>query len=227
MPPPVTVAHVVFGTAVLLLGPAALLLRGRLGLHRKLGISFVVAMGVVIVSAAFMWQKPHHLFLLFLDAIAAYLVFYGWRSLRRAQDPHSARGRALDAAVVIALVLDSAAVVWMGAAGSTTVVRNIALVLFTLGGIGFVFAAFDLRGLASGWSRRRRLSNHFTGMIAAYISAVTAFCVINFHGIPIYVRWLAPSAIGTIVIGRLTYDHLWARRAQPQRLKTSSTAREA
>jgi threonine/homoserine/homoserine lactone efflux protein len=222
---PVTIAHVVFGTAVLLLGPAALLLRGRLGLHRRLGIAFVVAMAVVILTAGFMWQKPHHLFLLFLDAIAAYLVFYGYRSLRRTQESHSRRARALDLTVWVLLVLDSAAVVWIAAAGSTAIVRDIGLVLFALGAIGFVFAAFDLKGLATGWSRRRRLSNHFTGMIAAYVSAVTAFCVINFHGVPMFLRWFVPSAIGTLVISRLTYEHLFARRRDVQRVSTSSTAR--
>jgi threonine/homoserine/homoserine lactone efflux protein len=222
---PVTIAHVVFGTAVLLLGPAALLLRGRLGVHRVLGISFVVAMAVVILTAGFMWQKPHHLFLLFLDAIAAYLVFYGYRSLRRTQERNSRRARALDATVWALLVADSAAVVWIAAAGSTAIVRDIALVLFALGAIGFVFAAFDLKGLATGWSRRRRLSNHFTGMIAAYISAVTAFCVINLHGVPMFLRWFVPSAIGTLVISRLTYEHLFARRREVQVVSTSSTAR--
>ncbi len=221
----VTLAHIVFGTAVLLLGPAALLLRGNAALHRKLGLGFVVAMAVVILSAGAMWQKPGHLFLLFLDAIAAYLVFYGYRSLRRTRAPQSRQARALDGIVWVLLVADSAAVVWIAASGATAVVRGIAFVLFALGAIGFVFAAFDLKGFATGWSRRRRLSNHFTGMIAAYVSAVTAFCVINFHGVPIYVRWLAPSALGSIVIGRLTFEHLWARRTRVQPVSRSSTAR--
>jgi hypothetical protein len=62
-------------------------------------------------------------------------------------------------------------------------------------------------------------------MIAAYVSAVTAFCVINFHGVPMFLRWFVPSAIGTIVIGRLTYEHLWAKQRRVQRVSTSSTAR--
>jgi hypothetical protein len=37
-------------------------------------------------------------------------------------------------------------------------------------------------------------------MISAYISAVTAFCVINFHGVPMNLRWIVPSALGSIVI---------------------------
>jgi hypothetical protein len=39
-----------------------------------------------------------------------------------------------------------------------------------------------------------------TAMIAAYISAVTAFVVINAHGVPMQLRWIVPISIGTIVI---------------------------
>jgi hypothetical protein len=41
---------------------------------------------------------------------------------------------------------------------------------------------------------------HFSAMIAAYISAVTAFVVINAHGVPMQLRWLVPISIGTLVI---------------------------
>jgi hypothetical protein len=41
---------------------------------------------------------------------------------------------------------------------------------------------------------------HFSAMIAAYISAVTAFVVINAHAVPMQFRWIVPISIGTLVI---------------------------
>jgi hypothetical protein len=37
-------------------------------------------------------------------------------------------------------------------------------------------------------------------MLAAYISAVTAFLVINAHHVPMTVRWLVPSLLGAAAI---------------------------
>ena len=41
---------------------------------------------------------------------------------------------------------------------------------------------------------------HLSAMLAAYISAVTAFIVINAHSVPMLYRWLVPGVIGTLVI---------------------------
>ena len=37
---------------------------------------------------------------------------------------------------------------------------------------------------------------HMGGMVGSYIAAVSAFSVVNFHFLPLTIRWLWPSAIG-------------------------------
>ena len=51
--------------------PAAMIVRKGGRWHRTWGRTFAWGMGVVLVSAAFMWESHGHLFLLFLDAVSA------------------------------------------------------------------------------------------------------------------------------------------------------------
>jgi hypothetical protein len=43
--------------------------------------AFMLAMGVVLFTAGFMWQPKGHIFLLALSLVSAYFVFHGFRIL--------------------------------------------------------------------------------------------------------------------------------------------------
>jgi len=73
-----------------------------------------------------------------------------------------------------------------------------------------ISSGYFLALTVGGW-----LLAHFSGMIAAYVSAVTAFVVINAHDIPMMVRWIVPSTAGGAVIVALTLQRIsfhWPRR---------------
>jgi len=85
--------------------------------------------------------------------------------------------------------------------------------------IAATFAVLDLRAVVVRvQTRLGSLLLHISAMVAAYISAVTAFCVINFHGVPMNLRWLVPSVLGSVVIAYFSMQyrlHFAAVRSRP------------
>jgi hypothetical protein len=76
-------------------------------------------------------------------------------------------------------------------------------------------------------SRFAWLFTHFGSMIAAYIATVSAFSAVNFHFInPVRLRWLWPTAVGSLVITFYTARYQ-AKLAQGARLEQLVTVREA
>jgi hypothetical protein len=197
----ITVAHVAAGAVVLVVAPLAFAVRKGGAWHRRWGTAFLWAMAGVTATAACMWQKPGHLFLLWLDVITVYLVVYGRRTLALRRETRSVRADALDACAALAVIAASVVLAVQSRAATVPPVRDLAWVMIALGAIGVAFGALDLARLAFGTKQRYGwLFFHLSAMLAAYISAVTAFIVINAHGVPMLYRWLVPVGIGTAVI---------------------------
>ncbi len=219
----VTLVHVVAGTLVLGVAPAAMIVRKGGRWHRTWGRIFASGMGVVLLSAAFMWQEHGHVFLLFLDAVSAYLVFAGFRTLaRRRRRVRDARADALDAIAGAVVVLCAAALAVIAFTARTPLMHDLSAVLYALAAIAGAFAFLDLKAVIE--RRQTRLGSlllHLSAMIGAYISAVTAFCVINFHGVPMGLRWLVPSVAGTLVIASFSvaYRRRFARSSSPMPIR--------
>jgi hypothetical protein len=187
-----TVLHVIFGTFVLVVAPAAMLARKGGRWHRRWGTAFMLAMSVVLFTAGFMWQPKGHIFLLALSLVSAYFIFTGFRILARR------RRRREDAAV--ATVVTGTWLFWIAATPVDKLMHSLAPIMAGLGIVAIAFAVNDIRGVLGPRSRVGALIAHFSAMIAAYISAVTAFVVINAHNVPMQLRWLVPISIGTLVI---------------------------
>ncbi len=222
----ITGLHVVAGMLVLVVAPAALLVRKGGRWHRRWGFVFAAAMALVIATAAVMWIPHGHLFLLFLDVMSAYLIFAGLRVIARGR--RKARNRVadgVDLAAAAAVLASGCTLIAIAASANTPLMRNLAPVLVALSAIGAAFAALDIKALgARSRSRLGSLLFHLSAMIGAYVSAVTAFCVINFHAVPMPLRWFVPSAVGSIVIGAFsaTYRRRFAHAAE-----RSASARSA
>ena len=198
----ITFFHVATGMVVLVVAPAALLTRKGGRAHRRWGAVFGWAMGGVLATAAFMWQAQGHVFLLVLDVVCAYLVFEGFRViLRLRRKTPSPRADRFDVVAAVLVLVSAATLFLLALTAQTPLMRSIASILIGLGAIAAIFAALDLRAvLGRVQTRLGSLLLHISAMMAAYISAVTAFCVINFHGVPMALRWIVPSALGSIVI---------------------------
>jgi uncharacterized membrane protein len=214
----VTWLHVLCGSIVLAIAPLAMIVRKGGRLHNRAGAIFIACMGGVAATALFMWQKKGHLFLVFLDIVVIYLFVYGYRVLNRRRHGFSPADDRIDYALALAVIAGSGLTIWVGFGIDTPLMRDLRWVLAMLGGIGIWFGAWDIYSLAThrltktGW-----MFLHFTAMIAAYVSAVTAFIVINGHSVLMLVRWMAPISIGTIII--LYFQFTMRNRLSPVRTK--------
>lgn len=216
-----TFIHVVCGTVALLAVPAALFVRRGGVWHRRFGAVFTLAMAVVLFSAGFLWQAKGHLFLVPLAAVTAYLLFNAWRVIarrRRGPDPVDDR---IDMFAAFAGIAAGAATAYLGLTEKVAHSIGIASPLIGIGSIAICFALNDLLGFRSRRAPKGWLLAHLSAMLAAYISASTAFLVINAHHAPMLLRWLVPSAIGSLAIAGYSLSVLLPRR---RRAKSDSVA---
>ena len=220
-----TALHVIFGTLALAAAPISLCTRKGGIWHRRFGAAFTMTMAIVLFSAGFLWQAQGHLFLLPLSLVSAYLIFSSWRSIARHRrpkpDPFEDR---VDLLAGSAAVLAGGFVAYLGATPATPLMHTIQPALLGVGLIAMAFAANDMLGFAGPRLRFGWLLTHFAAMVAAYISAVTAFLVINAHGMPMLLRWLIPSAVGSAVIVTLTLRTIGASRARSRAVVAPATA---
>jgi hypothetical protein len=203
-----TFLHVLCGTVVLVVAPAAMLARKGGRWHRRWGTAFMLTMSGVLFTAGFMWQPQGHIFLLALALISGYLVFHGYRIIarrRRRQDDPLDNG--VDAAAAALTVASGVWLVAIAATATGDLMRGLAPIMAGLGVVAVAFALNDVRGILGPRSKIGWLIAHFSAMIAAYISAVTAFVVINAHGVPMEFRWLVPIGIGTLVIAAFSLPY--------------------
>ena len=223
-----TVLHVVLGTVALAAAPLALLWPKRSVWHRRLGVAFTLAMSVVLFSAGFMWQEKGHLFLLPLAGVTTYLLFNGWRAVarrrRRRPDPIEDR---IDMLAAAAAILAGVATAFLGVTAATPLLLSIKPALIGIGAVAAGFAINELLGFRSARTRSGWIVDHFASMIATYISAVTAFVVINDHQAPMILRWLVPSVAGGGTIVFLTLRELLRGRfGRSRRYNAESSGRD-
>jgi hypothetical protein len=218
-----TVLHVFFGTLALIAAPVAVLMPKGGAWHARFGFSFIFTMAIVLFSAGFLWQKQGHIFLLPLAAVSGYLIFNGYRVIvrrrRRMPDPFEDNVDILAAGVAIAAALGTA---YIAATADTPLTVSIRPALVGIAGIAIAFASNDVLGFCSPRSRQGWLLAHFSGMIAAYISAVTAFAVINAHNVPMMVRWIVPSIAGGAII--VAYTLRFVRLGRPRSTPASKSS---
>jgi hypothetical protein len=203
-----TFLHILGGTIVLGVAPAAMFARKGGRWHRRWGTAFMCAMSVVLFTAGFMWQPKGHVFLFALAIVSGYLVFNGFRIIARKRRK---REDALDNGVdILAALATIAAGIWLlriSAGAADALMRSLAPIMAGLGLLAVAFALNDVRGIFGPRTRAGWTIAHFSAMIAAYISAVTAFIVINAHGVPMPLRWIVPIGIGTLVISAFSLPY--------------------
>ena len=201
-----TVLHVFFGTLALIAAPAALFVGKGGRWHRRFGYTYILTMAIVLFSVGFLWQAKGHVFLLPLAAVSAYLIFNGTRVIarnrRRVRDLFEDRVDILAAGVAVAAALGIA---YLAATAAGELMLSIRPALTGIAAIAIAFASNDVLGLAAPRMKNGWLLSHFAAMIGSYVSAVTAFVVINAHDVPMMVRWVVPS-----LAARLRHRGLYA-----------------
>jgi uncharacterized membrane protein len=191
--PYVRILHIACGMIALFVAQAAMLkLKGGL-VHRRWGKIYFWTMAVVATTAMIMAVYRPIVFLALLAIFSFYFAFRGYRSILRKRQS--------------AEVMD-----WVGAlltlAGSLSLVAlaihplrgqflPAPAVSFAFGLIGVLISGSDIwRFLRPPADRNAWWYSHMGGMLGSYIATVSAFSAVNFHFLPVVIRWLWPSAIG-------------------------------
>lgn len=202
--------HAGFGGIALLTGFISMIAKKGNNIHKKFGSIFFYSMMISGITAMIVAFMPNHEspFLFAVGIFSLYFVLTGKRALNfKRKNPNLKPDRWISIIMIITGVLMILLPIIL------TKSINIILVVFAL--IGIVFSVRDLI-LYKNPERLRKawLKLHLGKMLGGYISATTAFVVVN-QFFPSVYGWFIPGIIGGFFI---TY---WIRKVNKQNDKES------
>lgn len=187
--------HAAFGGIALVAGFVSMVAKKGLQLHKKSGLVFYYTMTISAVTAMFVALFPNHEspFLFAVGIFSLYFTLTGKRALRfKFKDPNVL----LDQWISWIMIVSGILMILL----PILVSQSINIVLCVFASIGIIFSIRDLR-LYSNLERLKKnwLKLHLGKMIGAYISATTAFVIVN-EFFPSFYGWFIPGIIGGFVI---------------------------
>jgi hypothetical protein len=210
--------HILAGFMAFFIAPVPLLTAKGGKTHRRWGKIYFWAMAVVAATAMVLALWLPILFLAFIAVFSFYFAFRGYRVLSRKRPLQGEGPRAIDWAAAVLALLGSVALIVLGIVRPSPVWVQLSVVAIVFGVIGVAFAASDLwKFIHPPADQNFWWYAHMGGMIGSYIAAVSAFSVVNFHFLPLAVRWLWPSAIGVpgIILWTGYYRRKFGRKDKP------------
>ena len=202
------ILHVASGfTALITGGIASFTKKGGKG-HRFSGRWYFWAMTGVFITALTIGILKSLAFLFMVGFFSYYFVVRGYRQLYLKALGSSQKATLLDWFITsIALLFGVGLIGW-------AVYQNINHISFwpvpfVFGSISVGFAMADSKLYIKGPTYKQHwLASHIVSMSAGYIATWTAFIVTNVHFLPSVIVWLAPTAIGTLLILRSTRKYI-------------------
>ncbi len=199
--------HAGFGGIALLAGLVSMVAKKGLELHKKSGLIFYYTMLISAITAMIVAFLPNHEspFLFAVGIFSLYFILTGKRALRfKRKSPNLKTDKWISKMMIVTGIL----MVLLPIILSNSL--NIVLSVFAV--VGIIFSVRDLNL----YKNPERLKNswlklHLGKMIGAYISATTAFVVVN-EFFPSFYGWFIPGIIGGFFI---TY---WIRKVNGKRL---------
>lgn len=191
--------HIISGSLALVSGFIAIATIKGSRLHKRSGKLYFYAMLGVALTAVIISLAKGNDFLLSIGIFSFYLTFSGYRSIY-----YSRQNGAYRMTDKIAAVLATLTGLYMLGKGvlpmfNGTFSGNIPLAVF--GGILLWRSVSDLRRFGTtSEDPKAHILRHIGNMGGSYISASTAFLVVNVHFEPTFVPWLLPTLIGTPLI---------------------------
>ncbi|MDL2145383.1 DUF2306 domain-containing protein [Flavobacterium tructae] len=187
--------HALFGGIALLSGFISLLSQKGKNTHKKLGKLFYYTMLLSAISAMIISILPKHQspFLFSIGIFSSYFVLTGYRALRFKKSDVNLKNDKIISGIMLATGL-------IMILYNPLVNQSINIVLTAFGLVGLIFSSRDLMlfknktRLKSVW-----LKLHLGKMIGGYISATTAFVVVN-EFFPSFYGWFIPGTIGGFYI---------------------------
>lgn len=186
--------HVISGAIALLSGSISLIVKKGSFVHRKSGLIFVITMLVSAIVSMTVAVQPKHenTFLLSIGILTIYFVVGGYLALRYKKK-------------YINLLADKCLALAMLVIGIAMIVHplfvgHLNVVMMVFGALGFVFSVTDFIRFAKHEELYKHwLTLHIGKITGGYISAFTAFIVVNQY-IPGIVGWLLPGVVGGVFI---------------------------
>jgi len=187
--------HAGLGGIALLAGATALIVKKGGKVHKKSGKVFYYTMLTSALIALIISVLPGHEspFLLSIGIFSIYFLLGGYRSLNFKQKEPNLKLDKLIAylIILIGILMIAYPLIWEGKMNT---------VLFVFGIVGLVIGARDIHFFKDLTVLREHwLRLHLGKMTGGYISAVTAFFVVN-EFLPGMWDWFAPGIVGTVYI---------------------------
>ncbi len=211
--------HVTAGGTAFLLAPVALATAKGGRQHKRWGMVYLWAMGVVAGTALPMALYRPVLFLALVAVFSFYAAFSGYRVLKLKDLPRGGSAKAIDWVAAIFTFGASACLAGFGAFRPAWV-QHMGIVAIIFGFVGMRLAAIEMMKFI--WKPKEKMFwwyTHLGNFIGSYIAAWTAFSVVTlprFFGNS-FLFWLWPTAIGipAIVITTAYYKRKFAPRPKP------------
>jgi uncharacterized membrane protein len=197
------VLHIAGGTIALISGLVAMLTAKGSKLHRLAGKIYFNGMTAVFVGALILAIGHHKDFLLMVGFFSYYLTVRGYRVLFLKKLSQGQKPVLIDWAIIsVSAIFIIALFGWGIWALTLGVGMGVTGIVF--GTIGSVFLFQDVKSFIRPPKEKMHWwFTHIGSMAGSYISAVTAFVVVNIQ-LPQYnwVLWVLPTAIGSVLIAR-------------------------
>ena len=187
--------HAAFGGIALLAGLVSIIAKKGKNIHRKSGLIFFYSMMLSGIIAMIVAVLPNHEspFLFAVGIFSLYFVLTGNRALNfKRKNPD------LKIDKLISIIMIATGVLMILLPIILTKSINIVLVVYAI--VGIIFSVGDLilfrnpERLRKGW-----LKLHLGKMLGGYISATTAFVVVN-EFFPSFYGWFIPGIVGSLII---------------------------
>lgn len=202
------VLHIIAGTLGLISGTINIIGKKGGKIHKVVGNIFLYSMLTVSVSAFVLSIIHPNYFLFIVGVFTLYLVGSGTRYLYLKQLINNQNPHFIDWILTYFMLVFGFVFIVFGIyhlVGKNT----FGVVFIVLGGIGLRMVKADFTNFR-GKSQIKNvwLTAHIQRMTGAYISAITAFLVVNNQILPGYIAWLLPTVILTPLIFK------WSRKYQ-------------
>lgn len=187
--------HAAFGGIALLAGFVSMIAKKGQIVHKKSGLFFFYAMMISGIIAMLVAVLPNHEnpFLFAVGIFSLYFVVMGKRALRfKSKNPNLK----IDKIIAVVMIITGVLMIFL----PPILTNSINPILLVFGVVGIVLSVKDLLlfkkpdRLQKAW-----LKLHLGKMLGGYISATTAFVVVNEFFPSIY-GWFIPGIIGGFMI---------------------------
>ena len=187
--------HAAFGGIALLAGLVSIIAKKGKNIHRKSGLIFFYSMMLSGIIAMIVAVLPNHEspFLFAVGIFSLYFVLTGNRALNFKRKKPDLK---IDKLISIIMITTGVLMILLPIILTKSI--NIVLVVYAI--VGIIFSVSDLilfrnpERLRKGW-----LKLHLGKMLGGYISATTAFVVVN-EFFPSFYGWFIPGIVGGFVI---------------------------